>query len=466
MSTSTLERPPAQSATPEHAVRDAPPQAASPRGVNRAAKGAGFPVLGVLFVISLVIPNYFSIAGLRLAPFLVLILLAFFPLAIRWMIGGAGRVQLPDFLILGSSLWSVVALFVVHGTERTEAAGIVFLQTFGAYLIGRCAIRSLSDMEKVMKVFVVIVAIFLPFAVYEAFTGTPLYLRLFAAVGTVYSDVNMEPRMGLDRVQGAFEHPILFGIFSASGFAILLMLSDSRGRRAAIAPLIAICTFLSLSTGALLSLVIQIGCLVWGFMFRKNAKRWRILMILVAIGYIGIDILSNRTPFEVFVSYLTFNTGSAYNRVLIWTYGSAEVMRYPVFGIGYNDWERPVWLHSSSFDMFWLLIAMRYGVLASAMLGLACLLLMIRAGQRRDLDRRSANLRTGLVISLVALFTAIWSVHLWNATYCWMMFLVGCLGWLAEKPTPAAAEAGRSPGEEPDPAAPDAPPARRSWLSD
>jgi len=34
-------------------------------------------------------------------------------------------------------------------------------------------------------------------------------------------------------------------------------------------------------------------------------------------------------------------------------------------------------------------------------------------------------LRIGLVISLIGLFTAIASVHLWNSSYCWMMFLVG-----------------------------------------
>ena len=51
------------------------------------------------------------------------------------------------------------------------------------------------------------------------------------------------------------------------------------------------------------------------------------------------------------MTYFTFSTTSAYNRIIIFEYGSAEVMRNPIFGIGLGDWIRPVWM-SDSMDNF------------------------------------------------------------------------------------------------------------------
>jgi hypothetical protein len=66
-----------------------------------------------------------------------------------------------------------------------------------------------------------------------------------------------------------------------------------------------------------------------------------------------VDLLSNRTPFHVFVTYLTFSVETGYARIMIWNWGIAEVMRHPVFGIGLAEWERPLW-KSGSMDNFWL----------------------------------------------------------------------------------------------------------------
>lgn len=442
MSTSSIDTPHrAPPSAPRDAVfgaRQAEERPAEASGVSRAA-GAGMPVLAAVFLISLILPNSFYVGPVRLAPFLLVILVAFVPLVVRWVSGGVGRVQLPDLLVLGSALWSSQALFVWNGLDSVQPAGILILQTFGAYLIGRCAIRGLSDMERVMRLFIIIVAILLPFAAYEAVTGDKPYLRLFSVFGLVYPDVYAGERLGLTRVQGAFEHPILFGIFCSSAFAMVFILYDKFAQRVGTTLLIGACTFLSLSTGALVCFVLQVGQLVWGFMFRNHPRRWIILIFVVISSYVGLDVLSNRSPFELFISYATLNSGTAYNRILIWTYGSAEVLRHPFFGIAHNDWQRPAWLHTSSFDMFWLLLALRYGIPSTVMLGAACLLLLFRASRRTDLNERAAKMRTSLVISLVAIFTAIWSVHIWNASFCWMMFLTGALGWLAEKPPAGSA---------------------------
>jgi hypothetical protein len=106
--------------------------------------------------------------------------------------------------------------------------------------------------------------------------------------------------------------------------------------------------------------------------------------------YVGIDLFSTKTPFHVFVNYFTFSKQSAYNRILIFEYGTAEVARHPVFGIGLGDWERPVWM-SDSMDNFWLVTAVRYGVPALFLLLLGLLLgILWKAGQRKQPAARVA----------------------------------------------------------------------------
>jgi hypothetical protein len=148
-----------------------------------------------------------------------------------------------------------------------------------------------------------------------------------------------------------------------------------------------------------------------------------------------IDLFSNRTPFHVVVTYLTFSTGSAYNRLLIWEYGTAEVWRHPFFGIGFADWVRPAWM-SGSMDNFWLVIAVRYGMPAFLLLA-AAFVSMIGALGRLRIDRGKNHCRSGLFVSLGGLIVAGCTVDYWNAIYCWLLFMLGCGMWMLEPPTKA-----------------------------
>jgi hypothetical protein len=46
---------------------------------------------------------------------------------------------------------------------------------------------------------------------------------------------------------------------------------------------------------------------------------------MFAMMYVAIDVFSTKTPFHVFVNNFTFSRQSAYNRILIFEFGSAEV---------------------------------------------------------------------------------------------------------------------------------------------
>ncbi len=410
----------------------------------------GHPVAAYVFMASLCVPLFFNIGPLRLAPFLLVLLVLFPPMFFKWVSGKQTTVQLPDLLLLFYCAWCAIALAMVHGVSFiTEPATIVLLQTFGSYLVGRIYVRNEDQLRKVVRFHFALVLALLPFALFETVKGYPLLNRIFGALGPVFHDHHMPTRMGLRRVQSVFEHPILYGIFVSSTVGMLFSMDRFSSVKVVAFAAIAVATFVSLSTGALLCLMIQIILLTWGMVMGKNEKKWKMIIIIFISCYITIDLLSNRSPFEVFVSYMTFNTGSAYNRVFIWKYGTAEVYRHPLFGIGYNDWIRPWFIHSSSMDNFWLLQAVRYGLPAWASMTVAFVILLIRLSAVKFRKKTSGDLRTGFVISIVGVFFAICSVHLWNSAYCWLLFLMGSATWMLEKgPHLADAIEGNDPEED------------------
>ena len=64
----------------------------------------------------------------------------------------------------------------------------------------------------------------------------------------------------------------------------------------------------------------------------------------------------------VLARVVAFSSSTAWNRYLIWQFGSAELMRHPIFGMGlFEDWQRAPWM-PASIDNHWLLMSMRYGL--------------------------------------------------------------------------------------------------------
>ena len=99
------------------------------------------PLLGVLFYITLIMPLEFSmisIAGLRLSPYRIFLLVMFVPMVLRLL--RESRVSSADYLVAAHALWAAVALGVSGGLAAgLESGGIYVVESFGAYLVGRLA---------------------------------------------------------------------------------------------------------------------------------------------------------------------------------------------------------------------------------------------------------------------------------------------------------------------------------------
>jgi len=160
-------------------------------------------------------------------------------------------------------------------------------------------------------------------------------------------------------------------------------------------------------------------------------RRWGILTAFVITAYITVDLTSNRSPFDVFISYLTFNADTSYMRVHIWNYGTESVMQHPIFGTGLNEWEHPSWM-GGSIDNFWLNIAVQYGVPGFLFVAGGFLSVCFGLGRLRNLSFEAAQCRKGLIITICGLAFAICTVHVWDAPYVLIIFLLGSGMWMFE----------------------------------
>jgi hypothetical protein len=394
------------------------------------AGARGLPGVAILFLLSLLPQIGFKIGPLLLKPYRIVLLILFVPLLLRLVSGGAGRMVAVDWLMIGASLWAGLALMMNHPLGETiEPIGVVLIEFLGAYMVARVCIRSAEDFRRVVRVLFLITLFLLVFAALESVTGRPILLQM---LGQGSSAVNAGIRWGLRRAQAVFAHPIHYGAFVSAGFGLVwyaLRPDAGLAARLACAFVIGLSTFFSLSTGALLAFVMQCAFIAWESVMAPNPKRWRLFAWGSLAGYVLIDLLSNRTPFHVLVDYATFSSGSAYNRILIWQFGTENIYANPVFGIGLNPWEKPRWM-SDSVDNFWLLLTMQYGLPFMMMFGGALFLILRRLSRQELPDRADWACRAGYLTSAGGIVLAGGTVHYWQTMFAFVLFVFGMGVWM------------------------------------
>jgi len=385
----------------------------------------------------LLVPVGFNLGSVYMTGTKALLAVLIIPLSLRLFCGHFGRVLLTDVMFFMHFLWVSLALAVNNPVEATQNAGSIGVEFLGGYLIGRAFIRDRHSFAAVVKILTGLIVLCFPLALIESQSGTSVLIELWKMTGlTTPVDLAIDRRMGLERVQLSFEHPIHWGLFctiATSLYFIGLAGRHSLGLRSVVMTVICASCFLSLSSGALLAAIVQIGLIFWSFLCRRIGRRWLILSTCFVIFYVVIDLLSNRTPIQVFMSYATFSAESAYWRSAIFQWGMTNVWSAPVFGLGLNDWLRPVWMHTSSIDNFWLFIAMRFGLPAFTFLTVGYGYALWRVG-RKDftMDRTLAALRLGWILCFTGLTLTLSTVHIWGSIYGFVFFIFGAGLWMVD----------------------------------
>ena len=200
---------------------------------------------------------------------------------------------------------------------------------------------------------------------------------------------------------------------------------------------------MSLSSGAYMAVMIQLALLTWGVVTKG---RWGLLLILFAVLFVVVEILSDRPAIIAIATRLAFSSETAYWRVLIFEHGMNNVWANPVFGLGLRDWVRPYWL-ADTVDNQWLLTAMRAGLPAFLFQMSAFGMMIWMLARRRDLPPLVQKYRRNYLISFVGMFIALGTVAVWSGTqaFLWVLLAMGTSLALSPAETPADQEESPSP---------------------
>ena len=416
-----------------------------------------------LYLIVVFMPMFFSLGPLSMTPLRMVVLVATVPLAGMLLTGRFGRLVWSDYFFLAHLAWIFVALAVNNPDRVIENFGSNGIEFLGGYLMGRAMIRTRGQFIALAKWLATATALLLPMAVFEALTGRPILLEIIRSIPAVNPPHigQIDQRLGLDRVQGFFAHPIHFGLFCSIIFSLTFVglkgvYSDYR--RWITSAAVGICTFLALSSGALLALMMQLFFITWFAVLRNFEKRWWLLFWLCVAAYVVVDIASTRTPIRVFMSYATFSAHNAFWRGIIFEWGVRNVFgsvehNVPAsvwVGIGLNDWIRPPFMRSSSVDNFWLLTLMLYGLPGLLFLVVGYVGGIIGIIRRKfDGDEELQALRRAWVFTFLGLSFTMVTVHVWSTVYSFVFFMFGAGLWMlqAEPRNPDAADGAPLPDD-------------------
>lgn len=428
-----------------------------------AGKGRVHPLaIGMLVV--MMIPAAADIAGLYMTPMRLYYMLVVPFLVIGWLTGKYGRLRLPDYLLMFFLVWMGITVWIHHPLQIVTFTGSTGITILGGYLIARATVRNTADFQAFVRFFSMLVVLFLmPLGVYEAILhADSLPLKLVDALPGIdaYHDSLYCCRLGLNRAQTVFIHPIHHGIFCSMAFSLYFFgLSNTVGlfRRTVVAMLVALAAFTSVSSGAILVVGFQGLLMLYGLMFHNKPRQWRTLMILAAILYLALELQTTKFAFFALSEKLAFDSWNVYVRGVLYDAGMDQISKTPIFGWGYNRLPAlPYWMTGST-DNYWLQIAVSHGLPGFFSAFALVIYSTIFAGKNGNF-RKGSDLyyaRVSWVILMVGLTLSLTTVAIWAEVQSMVFFMVGLGQFLFDAREPdetAEIEAEKTPATRARPA--------------
>lgn len=409
--------------------------------------------LAAAAVYLLLIPPQLSVnlGGLFL-PIYRIFLIPCFLFILSTSLRGHQRFAWPDLFVVLAAAW--IWLSAANTAENTlaviEQGGSHTLDMAVAYFLARFAIRTPYDFRLFLILIAPGIALMSAFVIQEAITRVRIIQPWASAFTGQPVQMRSDIRLGLLRGAAGFPHPILAGIFLAS-FLPIYMMSGLRGWPKVLGVAASFGSFFTMSSAALLGLIVGVALKSYDWLCEKIANlSWRLFLLFAGIGFAAVELTSNTGFYGLLARYASLNPAAGYNRILIWKYGTENILRNPWFGIGYGDWDRPNWMHSGSFDHFWLIMALRFGILETVFLVIGTVIAIVMVALRsRDYSETDAKLLRGVAISFSVFALGVSSVSLWQSALVWFFMLMGIAVSLGSStPSPGhSIEVRRSPDQ-------------------
>jgi hypothetical protein len=425
----------------------------------REGVSAGTRWVIALFFVVLLIPGSFYI-GVRMSPYRLFLLIMAVPVLLRLRNDPTIRLTVVDVLVLLSIFWRVVSLLANHGLDEIVFAFATFSELLLGYLLGRTYVRTSADFRWFFKCFLAGLAFLLPFALLEMATQTRVLRNVWSVVLIqAESPTVAQIRFGVMRAMTAFEHPTIFGGFCAIGFAnIYYLYLNKFPLNFLLSAFVVFMSTLAISSSSMIVLALQATLILYDRLFwGSRVYKWVFLVAITGGIWYSFQFFTGMTVPDYIVSKIMFSPDSGKSRTLHFIYGTKEVLRHPLFGVGQNPWGSPYWL-SQNMDSFWLSLSVRYGLPALILTLAALVMHLLMVFRSTRLDEEELNIRTGYMISFGCTVLMFSSVSFFAATLMFFMAFCGAGAWLYDTPR------GRAPMRLRDRAAPRVAPAMRAPL--
>jgi hypothetical protein len=394
------------------------------------------PLPIILVIASFISPTELSlvVGDLRLSPHRV-VFLVFLPFALyRLAVRPDCRLRLYDVPFFALAAWQTFVFAWHAGTPGFVFGGSWSLESLGAYAIARAYIRDLETLQATLRIVFYSIILAALIATLDTLTGSYFIHELLRKSFGGEPMPPVEFRQGLARAASTFDHPIHYGTYCATMFALVWMSEPQRTWRYVRAVGMAVAAFLAMSSAPLLSLGMQGAMMGWNKATTAVPYRTQLSLAIIVGLYIGVVMMAQRPPVQILISIATFDPWTGFYRMMIWEHGLENLWGSPWVGIGMEDWVRPKWMFSPTIDAYWLVLPLRTGIPAFLLLVTGIFLIgrgVVKRGRsaRDPLRRRMA---AGWMISLVAICLLGATVHFWNVPHALLYFFLGLGSALAD----------------------------------
>lgn len=336
------------------------------------------------------------------------------------------RFAAPDFIMVLLIGWIGLAMYISSGMQESLTATLAhFTDIVVAYFFARITITDLQAFRKFLILMLPGIFVHGLILAAEAITHQHIIQGLFSLLTGKPVQYGSSPRFGLLRAQGSFPHPILAGTFMVSFLPLYATAGFKRWPRLA-GIFASLCGAFTVSSVAMLAIAASTILLIYNWLSKLIANlTWKLFFFVAGTFVFLTELGTNSGTFSLVIRFLSFNATSGYNRILIWRYGTQNVAENPWFGIGYADWARPSWM-GDSMDNYWLIMAVRFGLPASILVGIATLIAVLMLMRRSMLSAPAdRDCQRGVVMSLGVFALSMMSASLWLSVHVWFYMLLG-----------------------------------------
>jgi len=378
-----------------------------------------------LLLMGIVLPSGLQvlIAGAKLTPTRIALILLLMP-ALAQLLQPTRRLLLSDGLAGTLALAMVGAAAYAAGPQSAFSAVAEALDFVGAYFVARAFVLEPPAVQQFIRLVKAFTAIAICVAVADVLTGHWVVREMVATLmpqpdaivddGTSSAD---GVRAGLRRAIATFDHPILYGVFCSLAAAIVLFSTTSPIKRLSWACLCFFGGFLSLSSAAVMGMVLVTSSYAYDRLLCRIPWRWHLLWAGAGMFLVAVTSVTNN-PLSWLLSHATLEPQTGFYRLMIWDAVSAQVWQSPLTGAGFVTFG--YYLLDRTVDSVWLVTSLHYGVPVTILLIVLNLAAMLPVP-----GLRSTEIQRGFTIAcMVFLFTGL-TVHFWN--YMWTFWGV-CIG--------------------------------------